>query len=108
MEWIGIALLLLLSYGIAYILYKALEFDYKMRIKKKPKYKETKRKSSKSSYNPYAICRSMQKKYYWTEEKYKRCVAKIQAKQQAEQQALLEWQDDAEDSDYGDLNLKED
>ena len=50
----------------------------------------------------------MQKRYYWTEEKYKRCIAKIQAKQQAEQQALLEWEDDAEDSDYGDLNLKED
>ena len=108
MNWIGLALLILVSYGIVYILYKVLEFDYKMRIKKKPKYKETKRKSSKSSYNPYAICRSMQKRYNWTEEKYKRCIAKIQAKQQAEQQALLEWEDDAEDSDYGDLNLKED
>ena len=108
MEWVGIALLLLASYGIVYIYYQAIKFGYKMRTEKKPKYKETKRKSSKSSYNPYAICRSMQKRYNWTEEKYKRCIAKIQAKQQAEQQALLEWQDDAEDSDYGDLNLKED
>jgi len=108
MNWIGLALIILASYGIVYILYKVLEFDYKMRIEKKLKHKKIKRKSSKSSYNPYAICRSMQKRYNWTEEKYKRCIAKIQAKQQAEQQALLEWEDDAEDSDYGDLNLKED
>jgi len=108
MNWIGLALLLLASYGIVYIYYQAIKFGYKMRIKKKLKHKKIKRKSSKSSYNPYAICRSMQKRYNWTEEKYKRCVAKIQAKQRAEQQALLEWQDDAEDSDYGDLNLEED
>ena len=103
MNWIGLALLILVSYGIVYILYKVLEFDYKMRIKKKPKYKETKRKSSKSSYNPYAICRSMQKKYNWSEAKYKRCVKKIKDKQWEKEleQENLEY----DEEEFSDIDL---
>ena len=103
MNWIGLALLILVSYGIVYILYKVLEFDYKMRIKKKPKYKETKRKSSKSSYNPYAICRSMQKKYGWSEAKYKRCVKKIKDKQWEKEleQENLEY----DEEEFSDIDL---
>ena len=81
MNWIGLTLLVLASYGIVYIYYQAIKFGYKMRTEKKLKHKETKRKSSKSSYNPYAICRSMQKKYGWSEAKYERCIKKIKDKQ---------------------------
>ena len=49
MKWIGIALLLLASYGIVYIYYQAIKFGYKMRTEKKLKHKETKRKFSKRS-----------------------------------------------------------
>ena len=35
---------------------------------------------NKKRYNPYAICRSMQKKYGWDENKYKRCVEKVMNK----------------------------
>jgi len=35
------------------------------------------KKNYNKEYNAYAICRAMQKKYRWTEEKYKRCVKKV-------------------------------
>lgn len=31
-------------------------------------------KKGKKQYSPYSICRSMQKKYGWSEEKTKRCI----------------------------------
>ena len=34
----------------------------------------------KRKANPYAICRYMQKKYGWSEDKYKRCVEKVMNK----------------------------
>ena len=65
-------------------------------------------KSSKRKANPYAICRSRQKRYRWSEEKYKRCVAKIKAKQRkAKEKEELDYEeemaDDSEDTQYGDL-----
>ena len=35
MNWIGLVLLLLASYGIVYIYYQAIKFGYKMRTEKK-------------------------------------------------------------------------
>ena len=103
MNWIGLALLILVSYGIVYIYYQAIKFGYKMRIEKKLKHKKIKRKSSKSSYNPYAICRSMQKKYNWSEAKYKRCVKKIKDKQWEKEleQENLEY----DEEEFSDIDL---
>jgi len=73
-----------------------------LRIESKNNKRNFSKSSGKRKANAYAICRSRQKRYGWSEEKYKRCIEKIQSKER-EKDYEEEMADDAEDSSYGDL-----
>ena len=118
MNWLEFIVVLIASWiGVA-IIYRLREADYKAgKLYSKTKggrfynykygSKKGKRgltKKRRSKYNTYAVCRAMQKKYNWSEVKYKSCVAKIIAKQKERELEENEEElgDDMDDESYGD------